>query len=665
MSEFQRPPFSTYEDVDDVAVNPSTAPAFQEILHRRLTRRALLEGSARGAATAFAALAAPALLPPRAAASTSADRFDFTEISHGIDGTHHVAPGYHADVLIRWGDSLFPDSPPFDPLKQTPESQERQFGYNNDYIGFVPLESSAGRVERALLCVNHEYTNEELMFKGLGVQNKTEPRFADMSLRLVEIEMAAHGGSVVEVFRDGDKWRVDTASPRNRRITARSTVCTISGPAAGSRRLVTSEDPSGGRIIGTINNCAGGITPWGTWLMAEENFHGYFFGDAATTGAERANHERYGVPGRWYAWGMFHDRFDVSKEPNEPNRFGWIVEVDPMDPASVPVKRTALGRIKHEGAQCLINRDGRLVLYTADDQHFEYLYKFVSSAAVDLADPAANRDLLDHGILSVAVFNEDGSVDWRPLVHGQGGLDEGNGFASQADVLIDTRRAADILGATPLDRPEDVEGDSSGRVFVMLTNNDRRKADQVDAVNPRAQNFWGQIIELDVEGNDHSASRCRWNALVRCGDPAMPAIDAMWNPATSANGWFACPDNCAVDHRGRLWVATDQGSRWATTSGTADGLWALETEGERRGTGKMFFRVPAGAELCGPCFADHDTTLFVAVQHVAADGMRDYPGFERDSTFDDPATRWPDFDPALPPRPSVVAITREGGGRIG
>lgn len=662
MTDDARRRFATYEDVDDVSVNPSIAPDFQEVLFRRLTRRGLLAGSLRTAAAGAAAMAVPGLVAKDAFAGT--DRFDFEEIAHGIDGTHHVAPGYDADVLLRWGDALFPDSPSFDPSHPSAAAQERQFGYNNDFVGFVPLQRTGDEVTRAVLCVNHEYTNAELMFPGLGDPAATEPRFANMTLALVETEMAAHGGSVVEIVKVGGKWQVDTAGTRNRRISARSTECTIAGPAADSPRLKTAADPSGRRIIGTFNNCAGGITPWGTWLMAEENFNGYFMGDVASSGREAANHERYGVPGGWYAWGLFHDRFDVSKEPNEPNRFGWIVEVDPHDPGSVPVKRTALGRMKHEGAECLVDREGRVVVYTGDDQRFEYLYKFVSEGTVDPGNPAANRDLLDRGTLSVAVFNDDGTVIWKPLVHGQDGLDESNGFASQADVLIESRRAADILGATPLDRPEDVEGDDRGNVYVLLTNNSRREPAEVDAVNTRSKNLWGQIIQLRVAGNDHAAPVCEWNALVQCGNPDDPVTHARWNPATSENGWFACPDNCAVDHRGRLWISTDQGSGWHKASGTADGVWALETEGERRGTGKMFFRVPAGAEMCGPCFSDDDTTLFVAVQHVAADGMEHYPGFERESTFDDPATRWPDFDPALPPRPSVVAITRQGGGQI-
>jgi secreted PhoX family phosphatase len=217
-----------------------------------------------------------------------------------------------------------------------------------------------------------------------------------------------------------------------------------------------------------------------------------------------------------------------------------------------------------------------------------------------------------------------------------------------------------------MDRPEDVEpSPHNGRVYVMLTNNNRRTPEQTDPANPRAANLWGHLLELTPPNGDHTAERFTWDVLVKAGDPRDPAVGALWNPATSENGWFACPDNCAIDHLGRLWVATDQGRDWHRTSGGADGLWAVETEGTGRGTGRMFFRVPVGAELCGPCFTPDGRTLFLAVQHPGADGTSDFAGFERASTFSDPATRWPDFDPTMPPRPSVVVITREDGGPIG
>ncbi|XKE46086.1 PhoX family phosphatase [Halomonas organivorans] len=647
------------ESTEDIPANPMANSPIGAIIERRYSRRGFLKGVGSAGLGAAAIGAMNPIASAVAAEAGSLDRFAFDEIAHGVDTTHHVAPGHDARVLIRWGDPLFADAPAFDPHDQSADAQERQFGYNNDYVGFVPLE---GRLDRGLLVVNHEYTNEELMFPGLPAPQAGDD-FTGITDEMMEIEKAAHGLSIVEVVREQGRWGYVRDSRYNRRITPRSTEIALSGPVAGHARVRTDADPEGRRVIGTLNNCAGGTTPWGTILTCEENFHGYFLGDAAHH-PEKDKLARYGVPGHAYDWGRTDPRFDIAREPNEPNRFGWVVEIDPKDPASTPVKRTALGRFKHEGAATLIAEDGRLVVYMGDDQRFDYVYKFVSRDVVDTADPAANRDLLDHGTLYVARFDADGTVTWLPLVQGQGPLTADNGFATQADVLIDARLAADALGATPMDRPEDIEANPvTGGVYVMLTNNHKRAADRVDAANPRAENLFGHVLEIVTEGH-HTATQNRWDILVRCGDPAKGEVGAMWNPATSENGWFAAPDNCAVDARGRLWVTTDQGSGWPN-SGTADGVWALETEGERRGTGKMFFRVPVGAEMCGPCFTPDDTALFVAVQHPAADGAEAFPGHQGRSSFENPATRWPDFAEGVPPRPSVVAITRQGGGTVG
>ena len=646
-----------YDRSEDIPVNPSPSPTLGDVIHRRYGRRDVLKG-------ALASSAIAAILGPDALAAASAQpRFSFAEISHGVDGTHHVAPGYQADILVRWGDPVTGNAPAFDPTRQTPEAQEKQFGYNNDFLAYLPFPLGSQNSSHGLLFVNHEYTNEELMFPGLGPQTKAN-QFAGMTRELVDIEMSAHGASIIEVKKENGRWKVVTDSPHVRRISARTTVMRISGPAAGHQRMRTSADPSGTRVIGTLNNCAGGVTPWGTVLTCEENFHGYFMGDAEGH-PEARNYRRYGVPGGWYAWGRFHDRFDINKEPHEANRFGWVVEIDPYDPTDPPVKRTALGRFKHEGATTIINKDGRLVIYAGDDQQFDYVYKYVSHGIVDRYKRANNVHILDQGTLFVARFHGNGTVEWMPLTWGSGPLTAENGFHSQADVLIETRRAADLLGATPMDRPEDVEPNPmTNKVYLLLTNNSKREPAQIDAANPRAHNLFGHMIEITPPDGDHAAQQATWEILVKCGDPRVAEVGALYHPSISKNGWFAAPDNCVIDHQGRLWIATDQGSGWSR-SGTADGLWSMETEGALRGLSSMFFRVPIGAELCGPLFTPDDKTLFAAVQHPGADGSKAYPRFERDSTFEDPATRWPDFQPNMPPRPSVVVITKADGGVIG
>ncbi len=643
----------TMEESDDIPSNPHIDVTLTDVIDARYGRRDVLRTA--GAMTAIAVIPAFAggLAVRPAQAQVSPSTLVFPEVAQVLDETHHVADGYDAGILIRWGDPVMDDAPEFDVNALSAESQLKQFGYNNDFIGYFPLPQGSDNAKHGLLTINHEYTDRHLMFDGVGPDD-----IDGMSQAQIDVEMAAHGHTVVEVINEGGLWKVVPNSPYNRRISPLVTEMVVSGPAAGHDRLKTKADPTGTKVIGTINNCAGGTTPWGTVLIAEENFHGYFKA-AEMPESEAVNYKRYGLSAEpWYGWHRFHDRFDTAKEPNEPNRFGWMVEFDPYDPESTPKKRTALGRFKHEGATTIINHDGRLAVYTGDDERFDYVYKFISADKVDMENRAANADLLDNGTLYAGKFNADGTLTWLPLVHGEGPLTAENGFHSQADVMIETRRAADLLGATPMDRPEDVEPNPvTGAIYMALTNNTKRKADQTDAANPRGPNINGHIIEMVPAGGqgaaaEHEADTFTWNIFLRAGNPATPEDNASYNEATSENGWLSCPDNVAFDPQGRLWISTDG----APGRGIADGVWAADVAGAGRALTKRFFATPTGAEMCGPCFTPDGETLFVAVQH---------PGDDKGSSFATPSTRWPDFQDGMPPRPSVVFITKKGGGAIG
>ena len=645
-------------EIEDIGSNPSPNRPLHEVIDARLSRRAALRGIVGAGAAALLAdslvaeAAAQALEVPRHGGPST---LTFPELRQQMSQNHAVADGYETQIVIRWGDPVLDGAPPFDPHKQTADAQARQFGYNNDYLDFFPLPQGSQTSDHGLLCVNHEYTNTNLMFAGIGEGRAARGR---TTKEQAAVEIAAHGMSVVEIKRESGTWRGVPGGRFNRRITM-NTPMRVSGPAAGHARLKTNADPTGTQVLGTLNNCAGGNTPWGTVITAEENFNNYFGGQAAESGAEAATYRRYGVlrEGTW-AWARHFDRFNLDKEPNEPNRFGWIVEFDPYDPDSVPVKRTALGRFKHEGATHAVGHDGRVAFYCGDDERFEYLYKFVTARPWNPTDRAANRDLMDDGTLYVAQFAEKGELRWLPLVHGQGPLTAANGFHSQADVLIEARRAADLVGATPMDRPEDVETNPvTGRVYVMLTNNSSRTAQQRNPANPRPQNLHGHVVELIPPGAgtgkvDHAATEAKWEIFLAAGKPGLDP-GAQYHRATSDNGWLSCPDNCAFDSKGRIWIATDGAP---ANAGIADGLWASDTTGYGRALPRLFYQAPTGAEVCGPRFTPDNRTLFIAIQH---------PGEDPGSTFETPSTRWPDFVDGTPPRPAVVAIVKKDGGEIG
>ncbi|MCZ4059316.1 PhoX family phosphatase [Pantoea sp. LMR881] len=556
-----------------------------------------------------------------------------------------VAAGYRADVLISWGDPLVNGAAAFDPQgNNSAADQEKQFGDNNDGMSFFAIDENRG-----VMAINNEYVNEQYLFAHGGSKAT--------SLEDVKKSQAAHGVSIVEVKRgDDNRWQVVRPSGYNRRITA-TTEMRFSGPAAGDKALQTSADPSGMKVFGTFGNCANGKTPWGTYLTCEENYDTYF-GTKQADFTPDAQQKRYTLnaaePER--NWSDFDDRFDVAKNPNEFNRHGWIVEIDPMDPNAVPVKRTALGRFKHENAAVTVAKTGQLVVYMGDDERGEYIYKYVSAGKVTPNDAQANGDLLDKGTLYVATFSGDengtplkGTGRWLALQWGENGLTAEKGFHSQADVVINARAAADVVNATRMDRPEWIAvNPHDGRAYCTLTNNSKRGDEgmPVNAANPRPKNIYGQIIRWDEKG-DATSLTFDWDIFVLCGNPiAHPEGIYRGTPNITAENTFNSPDGLGFDAQGRLWILTD-------------GKYSNEEDYQGQGNNQMlvgdpntgeirrFMVGPKSCELTGIAFTPDYKTLFVNVQH---------PGEEGDSHFPHNSPR---------PRSSVIMVTREDGGVVG
>lgn len=620
---------------------------FDEVITRRMSRRSFLKSVTVTSAAMIAGLSIEATETVQAQARPAPHFAKVSPTAPEVDDII-VAEGHYAATLIRWGEPMFADAPEFDVWNQTPEAQARQFGYNCDFVGFLPLPLGSNNADRGLLVVNHEYTNEELMFANYNIKSPTSQQ--------VNIAIQAHGLSVIEVSRGRDgRWGYDRTSRYNRRVTG-DTPIRISGPAADHEWLKTSADPAGHTVLGTLNNCAAGKTPWGTVVSAEENFHQYFahLKSLADTDPRKKIHQRYGMPdaSSERGWELYHSRFDVSREPNEPFRHGWCVEIDPFDPTSTPVKRTALGRFRHEAATFVIAPSGQVVSYMGDDATFEYVYKFVTKNTYNPRNRAANMNLLDEGTLYVAKFNDDGSGQWLPLVFGQGPLTAENGFTSQGDVLIKTRQAADAVGATKMDRPEDVETNPvNKKVYVVLTNNNQRGAQNragTDKANPRGNNTTGHIIEFTEDGNNHAGTTFRWEIFLLAGTPDDPSTYFAGFDKSQVSP-IGAPDNIAFDLSGTMWVATDGAARAVKLN---DGLFAVPVEGAERGKLQQFFSTVAGSEVCGPEFTPDNRALFLAIQHPGEGG-----------TFEKPISTWPDR--AGMPKPSVIVIQAYDNRRIG
>jgi secreted PhoX family phosphatase len=669
------------------APNESDNTYFGDVAATALSRRGLFRAGALGALVAgigapvvasapSAAVAAAPDVAPAAVGPVSGTALTFARIAPNNLDTVIVPNGYDSAVVIRWGDAVVPGAPAFDPLNQTPAAQAMQFGYNNDFVGVLPIDRPWEKnPRRALLFVNQEYTNEELMFPGVRKADGT-------TVEQRKIAMAAHGLSVVEIERvkGTGQWRVvaDGDRPYNRRFI-NTTPYLLTGPAAGSELLRTAADPTGRSVLGTLNNCSGGVTPWGTMLSGEENFNQYFVGGNGVPEADKAALKRYGldtvntVPAGSRLWHEADERFDLTRHPHEANRFGWIVEVDPTDPASTPRKHTALGRLKHEGANIALGTDGRAVAYMGDDERFDYLYKFVSAKRMRPGQGAAakahNLTLLESGTLYVAKFtgnspveeidgtgklpsdgNFGGTGQWIPLASGTTSMVAG---MTIEQVLVHTRLAADQVGATKMDRPEDVQPNPvDGKVYVALTNNsDRGAAGKAgpDEANPRKSNKHGHILTISETGGDAAATTFAWAVPVVCGDPKDPGTYFAGYDKNAVSP-ISCPDNVAFDVAGNLWIATD-----GNALGFQDGLFAMPVSGPETGHLKQFLSVPTGAECCGPFLTGDQLSAFAAMQH---------PGEIAGGSFDEPKSTWPDGSYA---RPAVVVSWRiaEGNKRLG
>lgn len=614
-----------------------------------------------------------------------------------------VPAGYDVKVLVSWGDSLN-KKPNWDTAgAMTKAVQEHCYGAHTDGMHYFPFPGPLGN-KRGLLVTNSEYCDPGL------VCNTTSYATDTITKDMVDAQLAAHGVNVVTIGKqffgkDKGEWEIERHSPLNRRITG-YTPCRISGPAAGHALMKTDADPSGTEVLGTLNNCSMGHTPWGTYLACEENFNGYFGANGAFT--QTTMEKRYGLTagGFGYRWHEGDARFDINANRNEPNRFGWLVEIDPWDSDSTPIKRTAMGRTKHEGATVVVGDDNTVVVYSGDDERNDYAYKFVCAKKLNRHNKKANRNLLDKGTLHVAKFNNDGTGQWIPLLPGTLGVDgvalrDNSNFAGADDdevlalILIKTRMAADAVGATMMDRPEWITvHPTTGEMYMTLTNNSRRgntpvssnnangstsaggANPPVNAANPRPDNDYGHIIRWRENGGDVAATGFEWDIFVQCGDKLSTKTLGATYTAGEFGGQtvgyqgnivgddYGAPDGVWIDKDGRLWIETDQG-------GDATGDWAniggnmLLCADTATGETKRFLTAVPHAEVTGVITTPDGRTMFVGIQHPGEDWSGSFTANSAwpDSGVNGPTT-FKGSNPAKP-RSSVVVITKEDGGVIG
>ncbi|OOR87391.1 Tat pathway signal protein [Moraxella caviae] len=634
--------------------NQSDNYAFSQIAERLLSRRRVLQGMGLSAAAA----ALPTLASANAnikATGVRAKTLGFKSVPFSTEDAVIVPEGYTARAFYKWGDAvgIAGNMPAFKTdASNSSDEQAVQAGMHHDGMAFFSLPFGSQKSNRGLLAMNHEYVDNGLLFTD-GTANWSADK--------VRKSQNAMGISVIEVRKHNGEWQVVRPSQFARRITPH-TLMALTGPAAGHTQMQTADDPRGLYVRGTMQNCANGKTPWGTYLTCEENWSDIF---VRPSGNMTDNEKRYGIGKSedGYLWSQFDTRFNTDNTPNEPNRFGWVVEIDPFDPESIPKKHTSLGRFKHEGAEMIITPSNQVAVYMGDDQRFEYIYKFVSKDKYKPNDRAHNMKLLSEGTLYVARFNDDGTGEWLPLVHGQNGLTAENGFADQGEVLIKTRQAADVLGATKMDRPEWISADPfvKGSLYCTLTNNNQRGAEgkpDVDAANPRKDNRFGHIIRWLEQDGDGAKTRFSWDILVLAGNKMSTKKNHQGNIKGDD---FGSPDGLAFDYRGVLWVQTDVSASTINIKdyagmGNNQMLATIPETGEFR----RFLTAPNGAEVTGIAFTPDNKTLFINIQHPGEPATGD----------SDPAnplavSMWPDGPNGGRPRAATVVITKDDGGVIG
>lgn len=688
-----------------------TAWGFEVVKHLNeliASRRALLGGLVGLPLLDLAACATPASRSIPGASAAGA----FESVAATNADTVTLPTGYSWRTLIAWGDALFEgmaDTIDVDTL--TRAEQERRFGQNNDMLALFAAEYAfppPKTQDRMILCANNEYSSVELAYPSLA-----SPR--DLTPAQAEALLAAVGVTVVDIERDRTGWHVvkSTASSGNNRRITPFTPVVFTGPAANhpwiraAAEIVNASEPAtpGSNApanavrCGTLANCAGGLTPWGTYLTSEENFNFAYFGTLSDEAqledpALALDASSFGYPGYGPA-AVAPRQFRIAENPRGPSLYGWVVEIDPYDPTSTPKKRTALGRKKGECATSALTRDGRVAVYTGDDERNEFVYKFVTRGRFDPANREANMDLLDDGTLYVAQFTETGGrwipIDAEAANAAAVAQDSPIRFSDDADALVRARAAAFLLGATPMDRPEDIEAvlDDNwrglGPVLISCTNNSERGFERpgnprrADAEHPNTaqSNLTGHVLRIDEADGDCGATTFTWDIFAMGGDPnaESPTVRSNYGrgaPAfvdTSVGGEqtisgarFACPDNLFIDSTHRVWIATDGSD--AVFSDCNDCIMMTPAAAERPRPIKRFLVGPPGAEICGPMMTPDERAFLCAIQHP---GANDASGadFSRERWLGAPVpSHFPDGGNAWP-RSAVVIITKDDGGRIG